>query len=58
LKLWREIELAGDQIGRMVLRTPIIYSDILLKLTGKKKATSFRNLVKVFFAVYKFVIWL
>lgn len=58
MKLWREIELAGDQIGRMVLGTPIIYSNTLSKLTGKKKATFFRNLVKVFFAVYKFVIWL
>jgi threonine dehydratase len=46
LKLWKEIERAGDQIGRVILRTPIIYSEALSKLTGKEIFLKLENLQK------------
>lgn len=46
MKLWKEIERAGDQIGRVILRTPIIYSEALSKLTGKEIFLKLENLQK------------
>ena len=34
MKLWEEIELAQHRIQRAILRTPLIYSDTISKLTG------------------------
>jgi len=47
LKLWKEIERAGDEIGKVILRTPIIYSDTLSKLTGKEIFLKLENLQRV-----------
>lgn len=46
MKLWKEIERVGDQIGRVILRTPIIYSEALSKLTGKEIFLKLENLQK------------
>jgi len=46
LKLWKEIEQAGDRIKKVVLRTPIIYSEALSKLTGKEIFLKLENLQK------------
>jgi len=46
LKLWKEIERAGNQIGKVILRTPIIYSEALSKLTGKEVYLKLENLQK------------
>jgi len=46
LELWRKIERAGDRIRKVVLRTPIIYSEALSKLTGKEIFLKLENLQK------------
>ncbi|OGP78832.1 MAG: threonine ammonia-lyase [Deltaproteobacteria bacterium RBG_16_49_23] len=46
MKLWKEIERAEDQIGKVILRTPVIYSDTLSKLTGKEIFLKLENLQK------------
>lgn len=46
MKLWREIELAGDKIGKVILRTPVIYSEALSKMTGKEIFLKLENLQK------------
>jgi threonine dehydratase len=46
VELWREIELAQDKIRRAILRTPIIYSDTISKLTGKEVFLKLENLQK------------
>jgi len=45
-KLWEEIELAQDRIREVVLRTPMIYSDTISKLTGKEVYLKLENLQK------------
>jgi len=47
LKLWKEIERAGDETGKVILRTPIIYSDTLSNLTGKEIFLKLENLQRV-----------
>lgn len=46
MELWRKIERAGDRIRKVVLRTPIIYSEALSKLTGKEIFLKLENLQK------------
>ncbi len=46
MELWEEIELAQHKIRRAVLRTPIIYSDTISKLTGKEVFLKLENLQK------------
>jgi threonine dehydratase len=45
-KLWEEIELARDRIRGVILRTPMIYSDTISKLTGKEVYLKLENLQK------------
>jgi threonine dehydratase len=45
-KLWEEIELAQDRIREVILRTPMIYSDTISKLTGKEVYLKLENLQK------------
>src|SRR4030043_2324074 len=44
--LWREIEEANERIRGAILRTPMIYSDTLSKLTGKEVFLKLENLQK------------
>lgn len=46
MKLWKEIEQASDQIRKVILRTPVIYSEALSKLTGKEIFLKLENLQK------------
>lgn len=46
MRLWEEIEAAQRQIKRAVLRTPIIYSDAISKMTGKEVFLKLENLQK------------
>jgi threonine dehydratase len=46
MKLEREIERAGERIQKVILRTPIIYSEALSKLTGKEIFLKLENLQK------------
>ena len=46
MKLWEEIELAQDRIRKVILRTPMIYSDTISKLTGKEVFLKLENLQK------------
>ena len=46
LNLWKEIEQAGERIRKVVLRTPVIYSEALSKLTGKEIFLKLENLQK------------
>jgi threonine dehydratase len=46
LKLWKEIEQARDRIRKVVLRTPVIYSEALSRLTGKEIFLKLENLQK------------
>jgi len=46
MKLWEEIESARNKIRRAILRTPMIYSDTLSKLTGKEVFLKLENLQK------------
>ncbi len=46
MKLWREIEAARQKIQKIVLRTPMIYSDTFSKLTGKEVFLKLENLQK------------
>jgi threonine dehydratase len=46
VRLWEEIEAAQRQIKRAVLRTPIIYSDAISKMTGKEVFLKLENLQK------------
>ena len=45
-KLWEEIELAQNRIREVILRTPMIYSDTISKLTGKEVYLKLENLQK------------
>jgi threonine dehydratase len=46
MKLWEEIEVAHRKIQKIILRTPMIYSDTLSKLTGKEVFLKLENLQK------------
>ncbi len=46
MKLWEEIEVAGNKIKKIILRTPLIYSDTLSRLTGKEVFLKLENLQK------------
>ena len=46
MKLWEEVEAAQRVIQKIVLRTPMIYSDTFSKLTGKKIFLKLENLQK------------
>ena len=46
MKLWEEIELAQRRIQKVILRTPLIYSDTISKLTGKEVFLKLENLQK------------
>jgi threonine dehydratase len=42
--LWEEIEAANRQIKRAILRTPVIYSDAISRMTGKEVFLKLENL--------------
>ncbi len=46
MKLWQEIEAAQNKIQKIILRTPMIYSDTFSKLTGKEVFLKLENLQK------------
>jgi threonine dehydratase len=46
MKLWEEIEIAQKKIQKVILRTPMIYSDTFSKLTGKEVFLKLENLQK------------
>lgn len=46
MKLWEEIERAEHRIQKAILRTPVIYSDTISKLTGKEVFLKLENLQK------------
>ncbi len=46
MKLWEEIEAAQNEIQKVILRTPMIYSDTFSKLTGKEVFLKLENLQK------------
>jgi threonine dehydratase len=46
MKLWEEIEAAQSKIRKIILRTPMIYSDTFSKLTGKEVFLKLENLQK------------
>jgi threonine dehydratase len=46
LELWKEIERAQDRIRKVILRTPMLYSDAISKLTGKEVYLKLENLQK------------
>ncbi|HUL22864.1 MAG TPA: threonine ammonia-lyase [Thermodesulfobacteriota bacterium] len=46
MKLWEEIEAARNKIQKIILRTPMIYSDTISKLTGKDVFLKLENLQK------------
>ncbi len=46
MELWQEIERARDRIRKVILRTPIIYSEALSRLTGKEIFLKLENLQK------------
>jgi len=46
LKLWEEIELAQDKVRKVILRTPMLYSDAISNLTGKEVFLKLENLQK------------
>ncbi len=46
MKLWEEIEAAQNKIRKVILKTPMIYSDTFSKLTGKEVFLKLENLQK------------
>jgi len=46
MKLWEEVEAAQRIIRKIVLRTPMIYSDTFSKLTGREVFLKLENLQK------------
>jgi threonine dehydratase len=46
LKLWEEIESAQNRVRKVILRTPMLYSDAISKLTGKEVFLKLENLQK------------
>ncbi len=46
MKLWEEVEAAQSKIQRIILRTPMIYSDTFSKMTGKEIFLKLENLQK------------
>jgi threonine dehydratase len=46
MKLWEEIEVAHRKIQKIILRTPMIYSDTFSKRTGKEVFLKLENLQK------------
>jgi threonine dehydratase len=46
LKLWEEIESAQNRVRKVILRTPIVYSDTISNLTGKEVYLKLENLQK------------
>ena len=46
MKLWEEVEAAQRRIQKIVLRTPMIYSDTFSKRTGKEVFLKLENLQK------------
>jgi threonine dehydratase len=45
-KLWEEIERAQDRVRKVILRTPMLYSDAISELTGKEVFLKLENLQK------------
>jgi threonine dehydratase len=46
MELWQEIEQAHRRIRKAILRTPMIYSDTLSKVTGREVFLKLENLQK------------
>jgi threonine dehydratase len=46
MKLWEEVEAARSKIQKIILRTPMIYSDTFSNLTGKEVFLKLENLQK------------
>ena len=46
LKLWEEIELAQNKVREVILRTPMLYSDAISRLSGKEVYLKLENLQK------------
>ena len=46
MRLWEEIEAAQRKVKRAILRTPMIYSDAISKMTGKEVFLKLENLQK------------
>jgi threonine dehydratase len=46
MKLWEEVETAQSKIQKIILRTPMIYSDTFSKLTGREVFLKLENLQK------------
>jgi len=46
MDLWQEIEQAHRRIRKAILRTPMIYSDTLSKVTGREVFLKLENLQK------------
>ena len=46
MKLWEEVEAAQSKIQKVILQTPMIYSDTFSKLTGKEVFLKLENLQK------------
>lgn len=46
MKLWEEVETAQSTIQKIILRTPMIYSDTFSKLTGREVFLKLENLQK------------
>jgi threonine dehydratase len=46
MRLWEEIETARSKIRKAILRTPMVYSDTISKLTGKEVFLKLENLQK------------
>jgi threonine dehydratase len=46
MRLWKEIEAAQSKIQKAIRMTPMIYSEIFSKLTGKEVFLKLENLQK------------
>ena len=46
LRLWEEIELAQNKVREVILRTPMLYSDAISRLSGKEVYLKLENLQK------------
>ena len=46
MRLWEEVERAQERIRKVILRTPMIYSDTISKLTGREVFLKLENLQK------------
>jgi threonine dehydratase len=46
MRFWQEIEVARNRIGKVILKTPMIYSDAISKITEKEVFLKLENLQK------------